>query len=326
MSKVRIYACGGAGITLGGRFDQREEVGALAGTETTYVDTSRSNLPETLRDDTNVFILKGLDGSGKIRSENSAPIVKSIGELVLAHRPQAFNVVVFSASGGSGSVFGPLLVKHLLENDHPVVAVVIGTLESAITANNTLKTLKTLDNICSQAQAPLVMHYQQNPLDAPRGEIDQDIIATVQMLLLLASGRNNGLDTRDVRNFLRYDLAVGAPPSLASLEVFHGNEPEQFAEAGIRHIVSLASVHDRQAFTPLPVKSAYHCEGFRLADDTLDEQVPGDIHFVIHTDDIEAIVENVRRVDDEYEELRKLASAPVKISQRGEADDNGLIL
>ena len=326
MNKVRIYACGGTGITLGSRFDQREPQGALAGTETVYVDTSRSNLPPQLKDDANAYILKNLDGSGKIRADNSAPIVKSIGELVLAHRPAAFNIVIFGTAGGSGSVFGPLLVKHLLDNDHPVVCIAIGALASEITARNTLNTLKTLDSLRAAAQAPLIMHYQQNPLDAPRTEVDNNAIATIQLLLLLASGKNNGLDTRDVRNFLRYDLACGVPPSLACLEVFCGNDLEQIQESGVKHCLSLATIHQSQDFVPLRLRSSYQCEGFRPADAQLDEQVPGDVHFLVHTDDVEAIVASIKKVTEEYEELKRLVAPPSAVARPGEADDNGLIL
>ena len=96
---LRLYGAGGAGINCISIFnDVKPDLGA-ASILTTYIDTSRSNLkPEFKEDD--CFLLKGVDGSGKIRRENHKEISESIKKILLDHKPGDFNIVVSSASGG----------------------------------------------------------------------------------------------------------------------------------------------------------------------------------------------------------------------------------
>ena len=69
--KVKLYACGGGGINIGHLFEQhrgKSEAG-FAQIDVTYIDTSRSNVKAGITAD-NLYLLEGLDGSGKLRAEN----------------------------------------------------------------------------------------------------------------------------------------------------------------------------------------------------------------------------------------------------------------
>ena len=114
-----------------------------------FIDTSSSNVKKGMNED-NVYILPNLDSSGKKRDENHLEISNVIKEVLVKHKPLDFNIVLFSLSGGSGSVIAPLLISELLSRNIPVIAVCIGSDESVLTANNTLKTLKSLEVIAKK--------------------------------------------------------------------------------------------------------------------------------------------------------------------------------
>lgn len=321
---VRIYGAGGCGINLASKIGTRQAEVGLAGTDVVYVDTSLSNLRKQSEAD-KVYVLEGVDGSGKIRRENSGAIADAIGDLLLAHRPHDLNIVMFSASGGSGSVFGPLIVKALLERDEPVVAFVVGSTESAITATNTLNTLKSLDVISERAEAPLVMYYAQNPEDVPRSQIDESILVAIHALLVLGSKQNEGLDTRDLKNFFRYDRACRTQPQLSLLEIVTTNDPAAIRECGVSHVISLASIYRSTDSLLLNVPNEYQCTGY-LPEECA-EWKHDEIHFIVHTDEVKAIVDNVTAKVTAYDEFSASRSKPVKVSSsKDTVDESGLVL
>lgn len=321
---VRIYGAGGCGINLASKIGNRSPQVGLAGTDVVYVDTSLSNLRKVGKD-AKVYALEGVDGSGKVRRENSNAIADKIGDLLLEHRPHDLNIVVFSASGGSGSVFGPLIVKALLERDEPVVAFVVGSTESAITATNTLNTLKSLSAISNSANAPVVMYYSQNPENVPRSEIDTSVVTALNAFLVLGSKQNEGLDTRDLMHFFRYDRASRAQPQLSLLEIVTTREPAELTAIGVNHIISLASVFRSTDALPFPMKNEYQCTGY-LPEECADWK-HDEIHFIVHTGEIGAIVKSVESAVKEYDEFATSRSKPVSIlGNDQEIDASGLVL
>lgn len=321
---VRIYAAGGCGINLAAMIGDLEPQIGISGTDVVYVDTSASNLYKVGKN-AKIYALEGVDGSGKVRRENSSAIADKIGDLLLEHRPRDLNVVVFSASGGSGSVFGPLIVKALLERDEAVVAFVVGSTESAITATNTLNTLKSMDVISTSAKAPVVMFYTQNPPDVPRSEIDKSVVTAINALLVLGSKQNEGLDTRDLKHFLRYDRACRAQPQLSLMEIVTTGDPKTISGVGVNHIISLASVFRSTDALPLAMKNEYQCTGYLPVEC---QQWPHEeIHFIVHTDELPAIVKAVNESVKEYEQFATSRPKAIRVVGDEETDaDSGLIL
>ena len=231
--RVRIYACGGCGISIADKFEQNTEQFEGRGVpDIVRLDTSRSNLRKGV-DYANLFLIDGKDGAGKIRRENYPEISAAMGQILLEHGPLDLRIVLFSASGGTGSVFGPLLIGELLKKSASVVAVVVGSTESAITAENTLNTFRSLDGVVKSTQSGAVMFYEENPLDSSRVGVDQTISTVLNALLVMGAGNHYGLDTKDVGNFLRFDLGARVPPQLALLELV--SSAEQVAELRDRH-------------------------------------------------------------------------------------------
>lgn len=321
---LRIYGCGGCGINLAMLLGQQPAELGLASVDVVCVDTSRSNLKQQ-DDGSSTYLLDGVDGSGKIRRENSDAIADKIGDLLLEHRPQDLNIVCFSASGGSGSVFGPLIVKALLERDEPVVAFVVGSTESAITATNTHNTLKSLDVISDRAGAPLIMYYGQNLSDEPRSVIDRALVSAMSAFRVLVSKQNEGLDSRDLKNFFRYDRACRAQPQLSLLEIVTTGEAKEIAAIGVSHVISVASVFRSTDALPLRMPNEYQCTGYLPAE--CGEAFGDELHFLVHTDEVGKIVKSVYDQVKEYEEFAKSRSAKTKIvDDKDKVEDSGLVL
>ena len=256
---MRIYGAGGFGINIGSYFEPASgtiEPGHSA-PHPVYVDTSRSNLHEDINP-AHLFIMEDVDGSGKVRKENHEEISKNIKSLLQAHKPLDMNVVVFSASGGSGSVFGPLIVGELLSRGLPTICVVVGSDESNITALNTLNTLKSLEAIANKHSLPVVMFYKHNSPDIKRSVIDTDCRALIARISVLASKRNRELDSKDIQNWLQFNRTTAVKPRLALLEVYHSNE--ELLQA--TQPVSIASLYEDADTPPLTVVPEYHCAGY----------------------------------------------------------------
>jgi len=99
--EIRLYCCGGAGINIGSHFEggQAGEPG-YAKTQLTYVDTSKSNLARSGLSRDSIYLLEGVDGSGKVRTENHAEIGRNVRNIIQQFKPGFFNIVLFSGAGG----------------------------------------------------------------------------------------------------------------------------------------------------------------------------------------------------------------------------------
>lgn len=316
---IRLYGCGGLGVNIVSYFEPATGQ-AEAGHATAYpcyVDTSRSNIDSNLNDN-NIFIVDGLDGSGKVRRENHEEISKNIRSVIQTHAPMDFNVVVFSASGGSGSVIGPLIIAELLARKLPVVGIVVGSDESTITANNTINTLKSLEAIAQKAQMPVVISYDQNQVDVKRSEIDTACRRLIGMLSILASRRNRELDTKDVANWIQFHRTTSVQPRLALLDIYTTNDEVETISAPI----SIASLYRNPDSPAIRVTPEYHCAGYPR------EEIQGFevAHYVVTIDHVAAISRTMQQRLVELDQQRKSRLAVDKlVSDNDEVSDDGLV-
>lgn len=279
---LRIYGCGGFGINIATSFERAagEFEHGYAEAFPTYIDTSRSNLRPEINPD-RVFLLQDVDGSGKVRKENHTQIARTVKNIVQTHSPKDMNVVVFSASGGSGSVFGPLIAKELLERGETVVCIVVGSDESALTAANTRNTLKSLESIAGIVDAPVVMFYSQNEKDIPRSEIDAQCRQVISSICVLASANNDEMDSRDIANWTRFNRTTSVGARLVQFEVCFGNED---AERAIDP-VAIASLYQSPDDAALKIEPEYHTAGYPRGV----VKNFSNMHFVITLGDVPAI-------------------------------------
>lgn len=317
---LRIYGCGGAGINIATRYEKsadNPEAGFATG-HPVYLDTSRSNVTDQL-DESRFMILEGLDGSGKVRRENHEAISKSVKSILQQHKPLDFNVVIFSASGGSGSVFGPLVVSELLSRNLPVIAIVIGSSESAITAQNSLNTIKSLEAIAERNKLPVVMYYDHNSPSVKRSEVDRNIATVIGLVSALVSRQNRELDTMDLLNWLHFSKHSSVRARLAVLTTHLNNE--EVADA--KNPIAIASLYNNPDIDPIEIRPDYHCAGYRIHPSEHFEAV----HFAISVDKVQDVAKELQATVDELDNQRRSrVDHNSLVNNSDDVTDSGLVL
>lgn len=317
---LRLYGAGGAGTNIIGSWhamDGQFAVGTAA-VSIAYADASRSNLPPEV-DDSKVFLLDDKDGSGGVRRENHVDIGRNVPSLLQKHPPGDLNVVCFSGGGGSGSVFGPLIVKELIAIKKPVVAIVIGTEESAIRRKNTLDTLKSLDHISRTSGVPIVVAYFHNTPQTKRSEVDIMCRYVLATLAVLASRQNRELDLADLTHWLNFTKVTPVEAQLSLLHVY-SNPADVDAASNPISIASLLKDADQTSYSIIP---GYSITGFPR------EEIPNfeQLHFVITVDGIKTID---RMLNEKLGDANKQAGARVKqdsiVKDTDHVSDDGLVM
>lgn len=322
--RVRLYACGGAGVNIGKQFEKfrgNDEVG-MAHIDISYIDTSRSNLDSTIPDEA-AYLLKDLDGSGKVRKENYHEITAHTRDILQRHPEQDVNVVISSAAGGSGSVIAPSLVSELLERDVPTLVVLIGSTDTRLEIDNTLKTIKSYEAISKLRNKPVVVKYLQNSKLTPRQQVDTEVLQFITAVLAVWSRENSELDSKDLFNFLNFQRVTTFPAQLTAIN----NYIECFPEEHPGEVVSVVTLCRPGDDSSLPITPDYQAVGF-LPGGVADRMLSAaPFNLVITTDLLAsaAKVLNARLNELEQAQRARLASASV-LTDKDSATDTGLIL
>lgn len=312
---VRVYGCGGAGVNIASGYEKANK-DTKDDVEVSYIDTSRSNLTTDVKDN-QVFILDNVDGSGKVRAENHQEIANVTKKILLQFEPAQMNLVLFSGSGGSGSVLGPLIVSELLSKGENVIAMVVGSQESVITAQNTMNTLKSLESVSKSKDKPVVMFYQQN--DRKRSEVNEVFELGISSIAILSSRKNKELDSKDISNLLYFNKTTSVSSQLAYLDIYN-----DLAQANsVEDPIAVASLYKNEDMEHLSTIPEYSCVGY------FPDSVNGieNLHYIINVETIPKIVKQLKTTLDKYENQK--ASRVQQASLLNESDnvtDSGLIL
>jgi len=267
-AKIVVYACGGAALNLGPKINHPD-------VEVYYVDTSMANRNDGV-DASQLYQIPGVDGAGQNRKMIYRHVQPHIEGIIKQFEPGDFNIVLFSASGGSGSTVGPLMIRNLLEQGHTTMASVIGASDSAKFLENTINTLKSLEAISAATGAPVLMNYHENQQGIPQSSIDAELLFGMETLFTLADQNNLGLDTQDIHNWVNYNLVSPVQPQLAALSIY---DTRQQASQAIEPIATLSLYDDKDkanAFgNPYYTKTG--------SPRTPRDDMPDQLHFVITT-------------------------------------------
>lgn len=278
--KLRVFGCGGAGINLVTHYFGKDAEAGMAEMAPALIDTSRSNLMGRKIDEDSTYLVEGL----------MAPVRSAPRTTTLSIRPSNrswfkspcdMNVVVFSASGGSGSVIGPLIIKHLNEKQIPVIAMVIGSDESTIAAENTLKTIKSLELVAKNSNMPVIMSFHKNDLAGRRSDVDRSVWSVISCLSILSSGQNAEMDYRDLVHWVQYTKINGGRAQLATMHVATSAEHMK----RITSPLSVASLYGNPDQEHLATSADYQSVGYTDLSNTDFDQ----IHFVIGVNDLSRI-------------------------------------
>jgi hypothetical protein len=325
--KVVVYASGGGGLNIvASRFEKHRNKPApgFAAIEPVYIDTSKSNLLRNEVPEDAIYHFQGLDGAGQVRREHATTVKDKIKEILLTHKPGDLNIPLHTASGGSGSVIGPLLVAELLARGLPVLPIVIGDASTRLFAENTLNTIKSYEGIAKTAGVPLVIAYIENSRDLSRAEVDQLADDVVTGLAALFSRENSELDSRDLYNWLRFDkVTTFKQPMLASLTILKNGE--SFGDRG--NVISIATLAKEGADTTIPIMPEVRFLGLLPPDINQDVAKASPVHFVTSDALIPNAAAKLRTVLEQLTEAQEARSAGKQIIGAGErADETGLFL
>ena len=327
--KVRLYSCGGAGSNIGGLLEKHrntDEIG-FSLLDIVYIDTSKSNFKQHI-DKSNAYLIESnsgesLDGSGKVRKENHEEINDRIKAILQQFKPADLNIVLSSASGGSGSVIGPLLTRELLSTGVPTVVLTVGSADTRLDVDNTLKTIKSYESIAKKADAPVVMAYIQNSQTTSRAEADSMMLNIILSLSVLFSRHNHELDSKDLSNWLRFNKVTTFPVQLASLTILENQKPID----NIGSIISVATLATEGTSTTLLDMPEYQCVGFipENIGDVVSKKVP--MHFIISDGIVPDITRHLQKILTKLEEAQAARVRKVSIlSNTDKQEDSGLVL
>ncbi len=315
---IRIFACGGGGINLGRDYLTPGHSADIANFQVAFIDTSDSNLTDGLEN--NTWLFKDLDGSGKIRNSNDKTIAKAVPDILRKFQPADMNIVIFTASGGTGSVAGPLILKQLLEDGHQAVGIVTGSHESIKTAENTIGTIKSLDAISRMTDKPVVIHFGMNRPNVPRSSVDREAHLMINSLAVLCSRRNHGLDTADIVSFLQFNKSSDVPACLARIHLF--DDIDAF-EKHLTDPISAAYLKRDQDDPQPSVFVPYSCDGFMPSF----AQTSKSLFFGIENHSFGALAQELEGLKKEMEMQRKTRSQAVSFfSDSDDVSTTGLVL
>ncbi len=322
MAKVHIYGCGGMGTNVVSIYRNAEQEPNMPELAVSFIDTSLSNLSKHGISESEACVLDGLDGSGKLRKENANVISDNIKQILLNRKPGDFNIVVFSASGGSGSVAAPLIMKELLSRKIPVVGVMVGSQESLITTQNTINTFKSLDAIARQVEQPVVVFYRHMESLKDRSKMDTEVRGAIGYLTFMNASSIHELDRMDINNWLFYPRVTSQGPTLTSLEIFNEDAGAWGTKSPITVLTLCTSTdHAHSSVTP-----EYQCCGY-VAESALEQTRSHAIHFVTDAEYIRRQIKDVQvRLDDMIAQRDSRISPNALVSKDDSIHGSGLVL
>lgn len=275
-NNLTIYGCGGAGInTALAYMGSAEAINPPVGTAKpshVLVDTSYSNVDIDDPKQADVFyrISDANVGSGGLRGENLDPIRRGMKDFLIKHPASEMNIVVFSASGGSGSTIGPVLIQELLSDtdDKTLVAVVYVDWSTELRTRNSFNTIRTLENIAERLGKSIVIFPVNNEA---RGVADMVALQAIYHLAILFANTHAELDNADIYNFINYNRVTSYPPKVASINVYQDNGKPEETIGRMKNLrpVSVAMIHSNLEASDKYKSSfvtGYNCEGFSSED------------------------------------------------------------
>lgn len=318
MSKrvTRIYACGGGAIKITADLVDYVNVQGFSDTKVSRLDTSDKNLTVNM-EQSSIFVLDGADGSGKQRDHNYKPVVAAMPKILAQHQPEDYNIVLFTAGGGSGSVIGPVLMGELLARKAPVIALVIGTTGDETQAQNSVNTIKSLGGIQAQHKRPLVFSYFEVNQHNSQADVDAQVRSLLPVLLNLLDSDNTIIDNKDIINFLDWTNArKEIPAQLVALETYNGDEINELAG---KAPITMASIYPDAEREYLPVTPAYSTDGIRseLPAGNVFSEIT--MHYVIHATPITPIFSALEKT---LQRIRDTQRAQAATSNVLDGDDS----
>lgn len=169
--KIKIWGLGGFGVN---QICNLPNILNYSNSSYCIIDTSTANTHRQNIDNKINVIYVGNDGHGKLRGTNLDVLQQKVDNIVYTDEDESdIDIVVFSLSGGSGSVVGPLVVKSLARKDKPIIIVTVADSTSTVDCENSIKTIKSIENIARNNYVNMILF--DNSIDG-RETVDQSIV------------------------------------------------------------------------------------------------------------------------------------------------------
>lgn len=235
--KFKLFGLGGCGINIVGRYTQeghyRRDIEALG------LDTSDANIKDSVG--LKVERVPGVSGSGSVQDKHADRYTSFLQKIITQYEPGDITVLVYSASGGSGSSMGTALHRLLLERHLPVISVVIGDRSTITEATNSVRCLLNL-NDHTETGNPVIFSYYENTVHDTHGKINADAVGFIDSIRLMLGDDNIRVDRTDVYHLFFYNRVVKAAPVLSSLSIISGDEAQRYEGKAVAAI----SLHDQE--------------------------------------------------------------------------------
>lgn len=265
--KTRMYNCGGTGLNLGSDYSPNSE-------SVCFLDSSDANLKYKKISDDRSYVIPGVAGAGGDQSFMMPHARKHAPLMLERFPPGEFNIVITSGSGGTGSTIAVCLVRELLKAKANFVVVVVGSYDATKRVRNATNTLKNLEMLALQHEAPVVVAYVSNA--AGEQAADEEALYVLSALDALTDQENERLDTKDVENFVNFHRITAVPPQLCTL---HIRESRADAAAVLEPISVAILVNDISK--DVPYGSPFYR---KVGITTRADKIPGDqLHYIINS-------------------------------------------
>lgn len=345
---IKFIGCGGAGIMLTGSIGKMiTDLGSgFAKIERRYVDTSESNIKliadADMANEFHHVVNSGhsgavINGSGGERRTNAKEIISSVKEFLdkdgIGEKVTGvYHVVLFSASGGSGSVIGPMIIKNLLERRIPVIGVLVGDSSNGLSAINTLNTIATLNNVAMSSASALSIMYINNKnfntgsVLTARKDADMAIFNSLSALSLFLNGMNTDLDSQDLLGIIDQTAysSIQIKPGLYALSTF---SKDVTLPQGVIPTVGRTLTIDGVS-ADIDVNLLHHKVGSVIDENAAaiyKEQFP--LHLVTAANFFVIEEQNLKTLTDEYQDIMdNIQVKNITGTSTSEADDSGLVL
>lgn len=323
-SVLVVHGLGGCGINMvDSVFSKITDLGdGFARMKFHYCDTSRANIDKiTPRGEfwmvkTKSFGKEEINGSGAERATNAADIQANVNEYLDLNKyakreTNEFHCVVASASGGSGSVISPILVRGLLSRNIPVFAVIVGDSSNALSAKNTKNTLASLNAIAKSLRKPITLVYVNNHTLAGNGiglkeaekKADQVVFNIMTSISMFLSGTNEDLDYQDMAGIIdqSHYRTIQIDPGLFGLTVY--SKKINIPEGAIPTVGRTVTLPETDFDTTLTL--LHHKKGYITSKNAIDIIKPENfpIHMLAYANFFKLEERNLDKIVQDYENI-----------------------
>ena len=321
---VRVYGVGGAGVNIVTQvLDVHSNAPGIADTEFSVIDTSRSNLDKNTDKKIGEYLVPGMDGTGKDRAFAKRLIEPHLDKILQEHPPAQFNIVIFSLSGGTGSVGGPLIIRELINRGIDVVGLAVGNTSNGKEALNSMGGVGTLQGFSKKLKSSMAIEFHWIDKETTMSQADRMVSRSVNALTILNSGENPAMDTKDIHNWLNFHNHTTIPPQLVEFFV-NVEDPNEERKLDIAAISTASLLLDKD--TPqLELNQPYGCFGWVNAAVREGTKEPRNFHFILTTATLNDMINDVKARVDELNKSSEQLSKTAVIQVEG-ADDDGFVI